>query len=200
MDDMGGRSDVERPTGESSVATTLREDMAPGSEPSSVLILTSGDAGTVHGRLLEAAEPEGLVGVAIRHDPTRFRRFADRWLSSPPERFGVVDVGGDRREAKDVRAVGEPSDLTGIGMAITRPIGRWEVPSTVVAFDSLTPVLQYTERERWYRFLDLTTGQISRSGAVVHATLNPDAHDQQAVESVVGVFDAVVEPADRTAE
>jgi archaellum biogenesis ATPase FlaH len=118
------------------------------------------------------------------------------WLAT--ERLAVLDVSPadlDTDLPVTVETVSDASDLTGIGINVTQLVKQAadsENP-TVVCFDSLTPLLQYVDAERCYRFLDVTTSRLSKVCAVSHAHINPRAHDDQTVQQLTTVFDTIIE-------
>jgi hypothetical protein len=176
-------------------------DVPDGYSANALLLGPSGEPGEGHvcGELLSLFGEVNVLGVAIQHDRSYYERVWSERFEDAPARLGVVEVGAEGSVAAgNVRTVATPGDLTGIGITVTDFIKRWadaEEP-TVVCFDSLTPLLQYTEQERVYRFLDVTTRRLSQVCAVSHAHINPLAHDERTLQQLMGVFDAVVEPGD----
>jgi hypothetical protein len=174
-------------------------DVPDGYSANALLLAASGQPGEGHvcGDLLSVFDAVNVLGVAIQHDRSYYERVWSRHFEDAPTRLGVVEVGTDESVGGDrVRTVANTSDLTGIGITVTDFIKRWADADepTVVCFDSLTPLLQYTEQERVYRFLDVTTRRLSQVCAVSHAHINPLAHDERTLQQLMGVFDAVVEP------
>lgn len=126
-----------------------------------------------------------------------------------PANVGVVSVGDSMRSvdattpqggaAQDldagVKTVTNPNDLTGLGITITEHLSRWQDNGnrTVVCVDSLTAMLQYVELQTAYEFLHVLTGRLYASDAVAHLHMDPSAHDDQTVESIASLCDAVVE-------
>lgn len=179
------------------------EAVIPEDDATNALIMAPADARgerEVCGGLLSALAPVKVLGVALRRDDSYYADLCQEFMAEPPVDIGVVHVGGDGtgRALSDekVTAVSEPGDLTGTGIRITNYLKEFAGGDpTVVCFDSLTPLLQYVDIDRCYRFLDLTTRRIDQVCAVSHAHLNPDAHDDQTVQAITQVFDTVVEPA-----
>lgn len=188
-------------------ASSLPEDAA------NVLVLgTPGDRATE-----EACVDLLTVGPAGRTDllfvtvtePARAR--IDAWrgrAGDQPAKVGVVSVdergrSTARTPADDfsVQTVGEPGDLTGLGIAVTEYLSEWHDDGnrTVLCFRSVTALLQYVGARRAYKFLNELTSRLSRVEAVAHFHLDPSAHDEQTVNTLVPLFDAVVDPTgDRT--
>jgi archaellum biogenesis ATPase FlaH len=99
---------------------------------------------------------------------------------------------------KPIETVSSPNDLTGLGIRITEFLADWEDNDnrTVVCFDSLTALLQYVELETAYEFLHILTGRMAALDAFAHFHMDPDAHDQQTIESISTLMDAVVRTED----
>jgi hypothetical protein len=174
-------------------------DLPDGYSANALVMGASGQHGEDHvcGELLSVFDSVNLLGIAIQHDPSYYRRVWNDHFEESPARLGIVDVGGhDEYDSSSVRAVSNASDLTGIGITVTDAIKQWSDTDepTVVCFDSLTPLLQYSDMERVYRFLDITTSRLSHVCAVSHAHINPLAHDERTLQQLMSVFDAVVEP------
>lgn len=105
---------------------------------------------------------------------------------------GAGTAGGAGATTETVTS---PGDLTGLGIRITEYLQRWRDADgrTVVCFDSLTAMLQYVELETAYQFLHVLTGRFATVDAFAHFHMDPAAHDDQTVETIVSLFDAVVE-------
>jgi len=84
-------------------------------------------------------------------------------------------------------------DLTGISIAVSRYLDRWDDDRPVTAcMDSLTAMLQYTDTERVFRFLHTITGRFVAAGASAHVHLDPATQDDQTVATLSTLFDSVV--------
>ncbi|MFC7196871.1 hypothetical protein ACFQL4_23180 [Halosimplex aquaticum] len=106
----------------------------------------------------------------------------------------VVVVGespGSKPDGVTVEHVSSPSDLTGLGIAISELLSEWE-DAPRVCVDSLTAMLQYVEAETAYEFLHAITGQLYAANARAHFHIDPSAHDRTTVDSIASLFDAVV--------
>jgi len=148
-------------------------------------------------RLISVFEPVNVLGIAIKRDPSYYIRLCEQHDRLDPDRLAVIDVNpvdSEPRTDVKIETVSDSNDLTGIGISATQLVKQAagsEEP-TVVCFDSLTPLLQYSEIQRCYKFLDVTTSRLSKVCAVSHAHLNPRAHDAQTVEQLSTVFDTVI--------
>lgn len=96
-----------------------------------------------------------------------------------------------------VRTV-SPTDLTGVGMAVSDVIKQWadDDAGTVVCFDSVTDFLQYADRSTMYRFLRVVTRRFDAVDGFAHFHMNPHAHDRQTIATLKSPFDAVVDASD----
>jgi len=134
-----------------------------------------------------------------------FRKSPDECLAgwrdrhgSDPEEFGVVVVGettGSGASDVDrgaVETVSTPSDLTGIGIEVGEFVSGRD-GDIAVCFDSVTALLQYVDLETAYEFLHALTGRLYSAGAVSHFHVDPNAHEERTVETLLSLFDAEVD-------
>lgn len=156
----------------------------------------------------ETADEQNMLLVSYTKSPdAQLRRWRNH-TDSRPANLGVVTVEDSTRSVaaangsdamgpgqnRPVETVSSPNDLTGLGIRITEFLTQWEDDrQTVVCFDSLTALLQYVELETAYEFLHIITGRLAAVDAVAHFHMDPGAHDDQTVESIVSLMDAVVE-------
>lgn len=89
-----------------------------------------------------------------------------------------------------------PADLTGIGMEVSDYLSSQAKTDTetVVCFDSITGLLQYTNQKSLFRFLRVITRRIEHVDGIAHFHLNPDAHDRKSISTIKTPFDAIVKP------
>lgn len=94
-----------------------------------------------------------------------------------------------------VVSVSSPADLTGIGIKLGDFFSDWADDGNrlLLCFHTLTTFLQYAELRTVYRFIHVLTGRVRSAGGVAHYHLDPSAHDEQTVNSLLGLFDAAVE-------
>lgn len=164
------------------------------------------------GRLLAGESdgaPENYLTITFRTSPAdRLEHWRTHVDADLPSNVGVVAVGDRTRGAAavdtatgpvaipgadaDVRVstVASPADLTGVGMAASDLLSRWEGDGrTVVCLDSLTTLLQYTDARRSYRFLHALLGRLDATPGTVHAHLDPAAHDRATTSILESLFD-----------
>ena len=155
--------------------------------------------------LPEEADRQNALWVSYTKSPDeQVRRFRSR-TASAPRNVGIVTVDDAARSAAvaggagGTETVGEtvtgPNDLTGLGIHITEYLKKWQGVGgrTVVCFDSLTAMLQYVDLETAYQFLHVLTGRFAAVGAFAHFHMDPTAHDDRTIETVLSLFDAAVE-------
>jgi hypothetical protein len=173
-----------------------------------VLVLSSGDSAVdvFTGDLF----PHVVTGDASFLCMT-FTRDPEDWLSawesgvgSPPARAGLVGVGDsaggpsslpdlEGEESVSFERVADPSDLPRLGITLSEFLTRWDdAGPTVLAFDSVTALLQYADLQRVYRFLHTLKGRLGSADAISFYHLDPAAHDSRTVATLRPLFDVVV--------
>lgn len=136
-----------------------------------------------------AAEPN-VVFVTF----TRQARECVDQLDGVAGEVGVITVGDSPSlddESVTTNSVSTPSDLTGLGIGISRFLSEFDTP-LFVCFDSLTAMLQYVNLKTAYEFLHAVTGQIYAAGAHAHFHIDPSAHADSDVAALTSLFDARV--------
>lgn len=163
--------------------------------------------------LLGGSDPDATNYLAISLGSGPAERL-DHWrrhvAPELPAKTGVVCTGELTRagaatsnEGDPVRFPGEnvqvvsvssPGDLTGLGMRIADCLSAWEGDGnrTVVCFDSLTPLLQFVDTSRAFRFLHMVLSRLAAVDAAAHVHMDPTAHDEQTVTTLASLFDVVV--------
>jgi len=142
---------------------------------------------------------EGVILVSTRADAAslveELRRNAP---AVDPRAVGVVDAtsGQGDGEHGPVRTVSGPSDLTGIGMAltdlyegfVTRGASRMRV-----GIDSLSTLLLYTDVQTVFRFVHVATGRVSSADGLGVYAIDPSSHDERTTRTLEQLFDARVD-------
>lgn len=191
--------------------TAPHADDGRSSLASNVLLLEPATGGTADGAcvdLLCGAHPDDVdVLFATVTDSPGDR--LDAWrahAAGPPASMGFVSVADRARSAAaagsgtpdlghagPVRTVSDPSDLTGVGIAITETLSSWagDGNRTVVCLESLTALLQYSDVERVYRFLNVLTSQFAHADVAAHVHATPESHDEQTLGTLASLFDEV---------
>ncbi|WP_135828879.1 DUF7504 family protein [Halorussus halobius] len=176
-------------------------------DATNVLLLSTSldsDAGDVHRDLL-AGEPldrENVLLLTFGRADHLVEQLRTEYDDRPNE-VTVIQIDetlqGSTSYPEDVtvRTV-SPTDLTGVGMAVSDVIKEWSDSDarTVVCFDSVTDFLQYADRSTMYRFLRVVTRRFDAVDGFAHFHMNPDAHDRQTMATLQSPFDAVVDASD----
>ncbi|MDZ7702015.1 MAG: hypothetical protein U5J98_08055 [Halobacteriales archaeon] len=196
-------------TGSRVAGDELRDELG---DATSVLLLSNDKAaeGAACSSLLSVVSPANAQYLAVTLDSTPDDKI-DAWradVGELPSHAGVISVGERSRSAAaasspagpgstpvSVDTVADPSDLTGIAMAVGAYMDAWADTdrTPVVCFDSITSMLFHADQDRVFRFLHSTTGRLRELGAVAHYHLDPTAHDESTVNAFSALFDAVVE-------
>ena len=187
----------------------------PADLPESGSVLLAGDPHSSHAddrcaALMTPAtqRPLTLLYVAVtRANSTRQPVWMNMVGDSWPTRVCVVTAGGDpvsmipAYDGSDgppvpttIETVADPADLTALGVAVTKCV-RESGSNTRLAgcVRSLTGLLQYVELDRAYQFLDVLTSSMAGTDGRVHYHIDPSAHDERTMNTLISLFDAVVE-------
>ncbi|WP_423751156.1 DUF7504 family protein [Salinirarus marinus] len=196
--------DAERDRDATMTADAIPSDVDPSE---TVLFLTPSTGGDPAActALQTFGSPAETNALAVSYADSASER-ATSWRShadAPPANFAVVVVGRGgtpdgpdiARNATRIESVPDGSDLTALGVTVTRILDGWgDHPyRTAVDFDSLTALLQYADRETAFRFLHTLTAQMDGIDGGGHFHLTPDAVDDRTYHLLRPLFDAVVE-------
>jgi hypothetical protein len=146
-------------------------------------------------------DPDGVDVVFVTFTKSADQRLA-AWrdhANAPPANIGIVsvEIGGsnggastDRPGGPAVRRISDPSDLTGVGIAISEFLSAWADTDqqTVVCFDSVTALLQYVDANRVFQFLNEMTSKFEQAGVHAHFHLLPEAHEAQNLSVLTSLF------------
>jgi hypothetical protein len=157
--------------------------------------------------LVAEAQPDAILWITVtRSVEDKLRGWQQHTEAELPNQIGMVDVGGQTRLGRSsesvldghsvqIETVSDPRDLTGLGIAVNTVLGKWADTDTqpVVCFDSITPLLQYSDLQRFFRFLHAFSRHIAEHSGVVHYHLDPTAHDQETINTVLQIIDIAVE-------
>jgi hypothetical protein len=183
------------------------------SNASNVLVLAPSFASTsdaVCADLLvgETANETSVLGITYRQSPTEWIDDWEAHAGGPPERGTVIGIG-DRAgpagpesldaavaESWSVETIENPADLTGLGIELSEFLDATRERSGAarprVCYDSLTALMQYADLQRAFRFLHVVSGRVKSADTLAHYHLDPEAHDEQTLATVKGLFDAVL--------
>lgn len=131
--------------------------------------------------------------------------WVDAWndrVGQSPAGGAIVSIGQSDTEFNNdtwtADTVKSPGDLTGIGIQLSDCLSKLadsadHDESLAMCFDSVTTLLQYADLQRSFRFLHVVTGRVRNADARCYYHFDPDAHDEQAMATLSGLFDATLE-------
>lgn len=156
------------------------------------------------------AERADVLSVTFNQSPdTRIERWRSSGGPVDPANLGFLVVGDGVRSAAaaqpaaagpgiedvgpTVRSVSSPGDLTGIGIELGTFFQEWadDGNELLLCFHTLTTLLQYADLQSVYRFVHVLTGRVRSSGGRAHFHLDPSAHDDRTVNTLLALFDGV---------
>ncbi|WP_136716582.1 DUF7504 family protein [Halorientalis salina] len=167
--------------------------------------------------LLAGEDPPSatVLGITYRQSPAEWIGGWEDATGTAPAHGMVIGVGdlSDLDAASEsapetadrwtVESIENASDLTGLGIELSKFLEQAHETDAVdrprLCFDSLTALLQYADLKRAFRFLHVVTGRVKSANGIGHYHIDPEAHDEQTLATIKGLFDAVVD-VDETGE
>lgn len=150
---------------------------------------------------------ENIIIVSYRQSAEgTLRDWRDR-IGEPAAKMKVITMDESQRTASNggvstddygnrvVTSIEHPSDLTGLGIALSQQLEKWGQSDreTVLCFDSITVMLQYVDLQTVFRFLHVAINRLRAVDGVGHFHMDPSAHDEQTISRLAQLFDAIVE-------
>lgn len=154
-----------------------------------------------------ARAPSRGLGVVV----VTFADTASDWLADWRTRYGdlphevaFIRIGGYSRDRRTetistergrtqvVRTgVTSPTDLTRLGISISRRLGEAEDRdlTPVLCFDSITELLEYVDVERLFRFLTTLTSRVRTIDGFAHYHADAASSDEETLRTLRQVFD-----------
>lgn len=156
--------------------------------------------------ILGAGVREGEGAVAVTTG-SRAEVVLDDITSRAPDadghQFGVIDCRSEsgREEAEldsgaYVQRVSSPSDMTGIGIGITKFFDRLHdvgIDEGRLALTSLSTMLTYSDQQTVFKFCHVLSSRIDSAEFLGVFTIDSSAHDQQTLQVIKQAFDGVIE-------
>lgn len=132
---------------------------------------------------------------------TRIVRVGDFTRSATP---ATADQGLSHPETPPIETVGDPANLTALGITINDLLADWtadeqslRTDGIVVCFDSVTALLDHVDLQAAFRFLHVLLSRFAATGATTHFHLDTVATDDETVRTFRQLFDATVDALDR---
>lgn len=160
--------------------------------------------------LLTVTEPawENVLSVTVTQSAGERLHLWDTNIGERPARVRIISTGEFTRsstakalpsqpptEPLHIESIADPADLTRLGITINTFLSEWadREQQAVACFHSLTPLLQYADLQRVFRFLHVLISRFQILDTVAHFHLDPTAHDAHTVNTLTQLVDAVVE-------
>lgn len=179
-------------------------------EPTSILVSVDADDDPVDRAtsVLAGMEVGELLAVLYDRSPDEWYRQAQDRIAADADDVRIVSVGASTRSVADggrvavdttrrfVTPVPEPTDLTGLGIAVGEHLVEWgdDDGRPVVLVDSVTALLQWVDRDRAVQFLHVLSARIRRAGGVGVFLVTHTAHDEATRRMLTELFEMTVEP------
>jgi len=160
--------------------------------PSNVLI--SSAEGTRSPVAVDGKGATAFVIVSLAdavEEPLGFLKDAN---GGSPDSVHVIGIEGTVRRGRydSVRSVTGPDDLTGLSVCIGEALTELEDEYVYLYFNDITTLLQYTDLNTVYRFLNVITGRLRASGVVGFFGITPTFHDETEIATLRHLLDGTV--------
>ena len=169
-------------------------------ESPSVLVVHTGGTEPGGSRAVDDADGYGAeLTVAFPGQRSRVREQENaeerqRGLVAVGDVLVSVDGGTpDFSAPVAVDAITDPTDLSAIGVAVSRFCNHWAtVDRLVVSVRSLDRLLRYATPEQVFRFVHALIARLEHVGAVTHVYFDRSRHDEHLVTIFGTLFDEIV--------
>lgn len=170
-------------------------------------ILVTGPAlGGLRELVMHLLACEGSEGMLLLTTDSAGPEAIDKYQSGcpyDPARMAVVDATQDgvEDERRNVHAVGDPGDLTGMGIVFSSlyeqlyDAGITQVRTGLYTLSTL--VMYAEEMQPVYRFLHTLTGRVQQADGLCVSAIDPEAQDDQMFRSITQAFDGEVQLRER---
>ena len=157
--------------------------------------------------LTATSSPENTNVAAVTYTPP-----PETWVSDWKSHIRTLPAELAFIHANQVETNAEPGDESGIPsgttvarvdpnqpMDIVAPLSeqltRWENNGnqTVISVQTLTILLEYVDFDTAFRYLHILTHRVQAADAIGYYHMDPDIHDEETVNTLKTLFDAVVE-------
>jgi len=165
-------------------------------------LLVAGDpfAGTtdVALRTLVGDADDGVLLFAIDDSgPNLVEQYAAAGGTFDRSRMAAIDCSGEEWADDNIRSVGGPGDLTGIGIqfsSLYEDLYDQQVTRVRTGLFSVSTLLTYTDEiQPVYRFLHTMTGRVRAAEGFSVCVVDPSVTDEQTVSSLEQPFDGRID-------
>ncbi len=137
-----------------------------------------------------------LVAISYTQPPREWVSAWKAYVGAVPDRSlfvrgGSVDADEDHAFGS-VRAA-DPADPMSVVVPVEEQLAAWESTDadTVVSLQTLSVLLQYSDPDTVFRYLNLLTHKVRAVGARGYYQLDPELHDEATVNALKVLFDSV---------
>jgi len=154
--------------------------------------------------LAEGADAgEGSIVVSTKDGAEKIlSEFGDR-VSRDDVHVGVVDCVSKQQgvsnltDDRRVKYASSPVDMTKIGVNLSEFIEEFHetrgIENNRILLHSVSTILMYSDLQTVFRFLHVFTGRVQSAEALGMYVIDSTAHDDQTMNTLKQLFDAVVE-------
>lgn len=155
----------------------------------------------------EAAEAYRIVQLTSAHAFDSLAAAFEDHLESgeAPSEAALIAVTPSADRDAEVVTIGsstllgfsiDPFDLTGISIAFSKLLERWEPRSgqTRICLRGIETLLQYHDTDLVYRFLNTVVSTLQGAGAEVHMHLGEGSTDERTIHMLSSLFARTLEP------
>jgi CheY-like chemotaxis protein len=179
---------------------TLLEEFDP--EPGEGVLVECGSQDSRKGHacldLLGLDNVEGRNVLLIRYRKMGSERL--RRIAEDAEDVHLISIGYQQSVPDDISdlvettRINDPSELTRLGIVMTRVIGDWDTESfqTVVCLDSLDILLGYKDDRSVFRFLHVLLSKLQSADAISHFHIEPSRDGDQGADTLKPLFDSII--------
>jgi KaiC/GvpD/RAD55 family RecA-like ATPase len=150
-----------------------------------------------------AAAGEGSIIVSTKDGAEKIlSEFGER-VSGDDVHVGVVDCVSKQQgvsnltDDRRVKYASSPVDMTKIGVNLSEFIEEFHetrgIENNRILLHSVSTILMYSDLQTVFRFLHVFTGRVQSAEALGMYVIDSTAHDDQTMNTLKQLFDAVVE-------
>jgi len=150
-----------------------------------------------------AAAGEGSIIVSTKDGAEKMlSEFGER-VSGDDVHVGVVDCVSKQQgvsnltDDRRVKYASSPVDMTKIGVNLSEFIEEFHetrgIENNRILLHSVSTILMYSDLQTVFRFLHVFTGRVQSAEALGMYVIDSTAHDDQTMNTLKQLFDAVVE-------
>ncbi len=147
---------------------------------------------------------EGGIVIATSDGASHVRRLYGDILGDEDAEgpLGIIDCVTNQQDQETVeddlvKYTSSPVDMTGIGIDLSVLLEEFRdergLERNRVVLDNISTMLLYSNLQTIFRFLHVFTGRIQNTDGLGLYLMDPSAHDAQAMNTIKGLFDGLIE-------